>query len=58
MKRKGTIKELAEKLGVSPVNANGFVNTLLKLGKAKHVGVVKKPKGTRGRPTNIYTIDY
>lgn len=51
-----TIKQLSEKLGVDTVYANGFIQTLIKIGKASVVGKVEKPAGTRGKPSNIYEI--
>jgi hypothetical protein len=52
-----TIKELSDKLGVDVVYMNGFVQTLVKLGKATIVGKVNRPTGTRGVAPNIYEID-
>ena len=51
-----TVKELSEKLGVDTVYVNGFLQTLIKMGKASVVGKVEKPAGTRGKPSNIYEI--
>lgn len=53
---KTTVKELSDKLGVDVVYVNGFLQTLIKLGKASVVGKVEKPAGTRGKPSNIYEI--
>lgn len=53
---KTTVKELSEKLGVDVVYVNGFLQTLVKLGKASVVGKVERPAGTRGKPSNIYEI--
>lgn len=53
---KVTVKELSEKLGVDIVYVNGFLQTLIKVGKASVVGKVEKPAGTRGKPSNIYEI--
>ena len=52
-----TIKQLSEKLGVDTVYVNGFLQTLIKMGKASVVGKVEKPAGTRGKPSNIYEIN-
>jgi hypothetical protein len=52
-----TVKELSEKLGVDTVYVNGFLQTLIKMGKASVVGKVEKPAGTRGKPSNIYEIN-
>jgi hypothetical protein len=52
-----TVKELSEKLGVDTVYVNGFLQTLIKIGKASVVGKVEKPAGTRGKPSNIYEIN-
>jgi hypothetical protein len=54
---KTTVKELSEKLGVDTVYVNGFLQTLIKMGKASVVGKVEKPAGTRGKPSNIYEIN-
>jgi hypothetical protein len=54
---KTTVKELSEKLGVDTVYVNGFLQTLIKMGKASVVGKVEKPSGTRGKPSNIYKIN-
>jgi len=54
---KTTIKELSEKLGVDSVYVNGFIQTLLKIKKARIVGKVEKPSGGKGKPSNIYEID-
>lgn len=54
---KTTVKELSEKLGVDTVYVNGFLQTLIKIGKASVVGKVEKPAGTRGKPSNIYEIN-
>lgn len=54
---KTTVKELSQKLGVDPVYVNGFLQTLIKLGKASIVGRVEKPEGGRGKPSNIYEIE-
>ncbi len=53
---KTTVKELSDKLGVDVVYVNGFIQTLIKLGKASVVGKVERPAGTRGKPSNIYEI--
>lgn len=53
---KTTVKELSDKLGVDVVYVNGFLQTLIKLGKATIVGKVERPAGTRGKPSNIYEI--
>jgi hypothetical protein len=53
---KTTIKQLSEQLGVDPVYVNGFIQTLIKIGKASIVGKVEKPVGSRGKPSNIYEI--
>lgn len=53
---KTTVKELSDKLGVDVVYVNGFIQTLVKLGKASVVGKVERPAGTRGKPSNIYEI--
>lgn len=54
---KTTVKELSEKLGVDTVYVNGFLQTLIKMGKASVVGKVERPAGTRGKPSNIYEIN-
>lgn len=54
---KVTVKELSEKLGIDIVYVNGFLQTLIKMGKASVVGKVEKPAGTRGKPSNIYEIN-
>lgn len=54
---KTTVKELSDKLGVDVVYVNGFLQTLIKLGKAKIVGKVERPAGSRGKPSNIYEIN-
>jgi len=54
---KTTVKELSEKLRVDTVYVNGFLQTLIKMGKASVVGKVEKPAGTRGKPSNIYEIN-
>lgn len=51
-----TVKQLSDKLGVDVVYVNGFLQTLIKLGKASVVGKVEKPAGSRGKPSNIYEI--
>lgn len=51
-----TIKQLSEKLGVDTVYVNGFLQTLINMGKASVVGKVERPAGTRGKPSNIYEI--
>ena len=51
-----TVKELSDKLGVDVVYVNGFLQTLVKIGKAEIVGKVEKPAGSRGKPSNIYQI--
>ncbi len=53
---KTTVKELSEKLGVDVVYVNGFIQTLIKIGKAEVVGKVEKPAGARGKPSIIYQI--
>lgn len=53
---KTTVKELSDKLGVDVVYVNGFIQTLVKIGKAEVVGKVEKPAGSRGKPSNIYQI--
>jgi hypothetical protein len=53
---KTTVKELSEKLGVDVVYVNGFLQTLVKIGKAEVVGKVEKPAGARGKPSIIYQI--
>jgi hypothetical protein len=53
---KTTVKELSDKLGVDVVYINGFLQTLVKIGKAEVVGKVEKPAGSRGKPSNIYLI--
>jgi len=53
---KTTVKELSDKLGVDVVYINGFLQTLVKIGKAEVVGKVEKPSGARGKPSNIYLI--
>jgi hypothetical protein len=53
---KTTVKELSDKLGVDVVYINGFLQTLVKIGKAEVVGKVEKPSGSRGKPSNIYLI--
>jgi predicted ArsR family transcriptional regulator len=53
---KTTVKELSDKLGVDVVYVNGFLQTLVKIGKAEVVGKVEKPAGSRGKPSNIYLI--
>lgn len=54
---KTTVKELAEKHGVNQAYANGYIQVLVKLGKAKEVGKVERPTGTRGKPATIFEID-
>jgi hypothetical protein len=53
---KTTVKELSEKLGVDTVYVNGFLQTLIKMGKASVVGKVENPAGKRGKPSNIYEV--
>lgn len=53
---KTTVKELAEKLDMEVAYINGFLQTLVKLGKAEVVGKVERPAGTRGKPSNIFEI--
>jgi predicted transcriptional regulator len=53
---KTTVKELSEKLGLDVVYVNGFLQTLLKIGKAEIIGKVERPVGQRGKPSNIYQI--
>lgn len=52
-----TIKQLSEKLQVETVYVNGFVHTLIMLGKASVFGKVERPEGTRGKAAIIYEID-
>ena len=52
-----TIKELSNKINVDTVYVNGFLQTLIKMGKASVVGKVERPAGTRGKPSNIYEIN-
>lgn len=54
---KTTIKQLSEQLKLQPTYVNGFVQTLVKMGKATEVGKVEKPAGTRGKPAKIFEID-
>ena len=54
---KTTIKELSEKLNVNPTYVNGFINTLVALGKAKVVGKVDKVPGQRGKTASIFEVD-
>lgn len=51
-----TVKQLSKKIGVDVVYANGFIQTLVALDKAKVIGTVKRPAGTRGKPAKIYEI--
>lgn len=51
-----TIKQLSQELGIDVVYVNGFIQTLVKLGKAEVVGNVERPAGTRGKPSKIYRI--
>jgi hypothetical protein len=53
---KTTVKELSEKLGVDVVYVNGFIQTLIKIGKAEVIGKTERPAGSRGKPSNIYQI--
>jgi hypothetical protein len=50
-----SIKELAEANGLDYLEAQGFIKTLVKLGKAKMMEPRKVP-GAKGKPTNIYLI--
>lgn len=50
-----SIKELAEANGLDYLEAQGFIKTLVKLGKAK-MGAPRKVEGAKGKPTNIYLI--
>lgn len=54
---KGTIKELAEQLGVKAVDMNGYINVLLHLGKAKFAGEVPRKTGQKGKASKIYEIE-
>lgn len=54
---KTTTKELATKHGIELTYANGFIQTLVKINKAKAVGKVETPTGTRGKRAVIYEID-
>lgn len=54
---KTTVKQLAEQLNVQPVYVNGYIQTLIKMGKAKVEGKVERPEGTRGKPALIYDIE-
>ena len=49
---KGTVKEFADKFGVSTVEANGLIKGLHLLEKAKIVG--EGPKPARGRTPSVY----
>jgi hypothetical protein len=51
-----TVKQLSDKLNIDVVYINGFIQTLVKLGKASVIGKVEKPAGARGKPSNIYEI--
>jgi hypothetical protein len=53
---KTTVKELSEKLSVDVVYVNGFIQTLIKIGKAEVIGKTERPAGSRGKPSNIYQI--
>jgi hypothetical protein len=53
---KTTVKELSEKLGVDVVYVNGFIQTLIKIGKAEVIGKTERPAGSRGKPSNVYQI--
>lgn len=50
-----SIKELAEANGLDYLDAQGFIKTLVKLGKV-NVGTPRKVEGQKGKPTNIYLI--
>jgi hypothetical protein len=50
-----SIKELAEANGLDYLEAQGFIKSLVKLGKAKMMEPRKVP-GAKGKPTNIYLI--
>ena len=54
---KTTVKQLSESLELSPAYVNGFLQVLIKLGKAKVVGKVERPVGTRGKAANIFEVD-
>lgn len=57
MQAEYTVKQLSDKLKVDVVYVNGYIQTLLKMGKASIAGKVEKPAGSRGKPSNIYKID-
>ena len=50
-----SIKEMAEANGLDYLEAQGFIKTLVKLGKAK-MSTPRKVEGQKGKPTNIYLI--
>ena len=50
-----SIKELAEANDLDYLEAQGFIKTLVKLGKAQ-MGKPRKIEGAKGKPTNIYLI--
>jgi hypothetical protein len=50
-----SIKELAEANGLDYLEAQGFIKSLVKLGKAKMIAP-RKVEGQKGKPTNIYLI--
>lgn len=50
-----SIKELAEANGLDYLEAQGFIKSLVKLGKAKMIAP-RKVEGQKGRLTNIYLI--
>ena len=54
---KTTVKELTDKIGIEQVYVNGFIQTLVKLGKAEAVGKVERPDGSRGKAAMIYEVD-
>jgi len=54
---KTTIKELSEKLKIDTVYINGFIRTLVELGKASIVGVVERPEKSKGKAAKIYEIN-
>jgi hypothetical protein len=54
---KTTVKELTDKLGIDQVYVNGFIQTLVQLGKAVAIGKVERPEGSRGKAAMIYEVD-
>lgn len=52
---KGTVKELAQKMGVDYQVAHGFVKLLVSRNMAELVEKRKQPSG-RGKPSNVYEI--